>query len=226
MSGVDIKAMGICKEYKKGDKIVSVLRDLDLDLAAGERVAILGDSGSGKSTLLQVLGTLDRPTTGRVLFGGEDLFDRSASKLDALRNRSIGFVFQFHHLLPDHSALRNVMIPLIIAGKLIEDAEDLAVPLLERVGLKDRMHHRPGELSGGEQQRVALARALIQRPQLILADEPTGNLDPVMAGSVMDLLFELNEDLGSTLVMVTHSMTLASRFQRKLVLRSGRLSLL
>jgi lipoprotein-releasing system ATP-binding protein len=185
-------------------------------------VAILGESGSGKSTFLHVLGTLDRPTAGTIRFAGEDVFSKTARQLDALRNREVGFIFQFHHLLPDQDALHNVMIPALIGGLGIDEARRRARDLLARVRLDARAKHKPGELSGGEQQRVAIARALVQNPTLILADEPTGNLDPETAQEVFDLLLELNEDLESTLVVVTHSHDLAQRFPRRLHLAEGR----
>jgi lipoprotein-releasing system ATP-binding protein len=197
---------------------------VDLTLEAGERVAILGQSGSGKSTLLHMLGTLDRPQRGRIWFGDRDVFSRSPSELDALRNREIGFVFQFHHLLADQDALHNVMVPALIAGEPAAKAEAESAALLKRVGLGARLRHRPGELSGGEQQRVAIARALIRSPSLLLADEPTGNLDPRTAAGVFDLLLELNAEVGSTLVIVTHSHELAERLDRRFVLRDGCLS--
>ncbi|NOY27876.1 MAG: ABC transporter ATP-binding protein, partial [Oligoflexia bacterium] len=178
-------------------------------------------SGSGKSTFLHVLGTLDRPTQGRVLFDGQDVFQRSGASLDALRNRRVGFIFQFHHLLPDQDALHNVMIPGLIGGEPAARAQAQAQDLLARVGLSDRLRHRPGELSGGEQQRVAIARALVRRPGLLLADEPTGNLDPDTASGVFNMLMNLNAQSGSTLVVVTHSLELAARFPRTLRLVHG-----
>jgi len=227
MSGPDRKGMsveieGLSKSFVKDNSRIDVLRGLDLRLDPGDRVSIIGQSGSGKSTFLHVLGTLDRPTSGTVRFDGTDVFAKSRSHLDRLRNSRIGFVFQFHHLLPDHDALHNVMMPAIIAGTDRDTARQRASSLLERVGLGDRLTHRPGKLSGGEQQRVALARALARKPDLLLADEPTGNLDPETSEKVFDLLLELNEEVGSTLVVVTHSHTLAQRFDRRLTLRGGR----
>jgi lipoprotein-releasing system ATP-binding protein len=222
MASKPIEVRGLQKHYHKAGVALEVLRGIDLDLAAGERVAILGESGSGKSTFLHVLGTLDRPTAGTIRFAGEDVFSKGARQLDALRNREIGFIFQFHHLLPDQDALHNVMIPALIGGLGIDEARRRARELLARVRLEARAKHKPGELSGGEQQRVAIARALVQNPTLILADEPTGNLDPETAQEVFDLLLELNEDLESTLVVVTHSHDLAQRFPRRLHLAEGR----
>jgi lipoprotein-releasing system ATP-binding protein len=214
---------GLEKSFVKGDVRVDVLRGVDLRLDPGDHLAIVGQSGSGKSTFLHILGTLDRPTAGRIAFGGRDVFKRSDSALDALRNREIGFVFQFHHLLPDHDAMHNVMLPAIIGGVPMAQARASARELLERVGLGHRLTHRPGELSGGEQQRVAIARALVRKPSLVLADEPTGNLDPGTAGEVFDMLVELNADSGATMVIVTHSMELAARFPRTMQVVDGRL---
>jgi lipoprotein-releasing system ATP-binding protein len=217
-----IRIEGLGKRFLKGGRTLEVLHGLDLRLEAGEHVVVVGQSGSGKSTFLHILGTLDRPTAGRVWFADRDVFQGSSRSLDRLRNKEIGFVFQFHHLLPDHSALRNVALPMLIAGMPMSQAEQIAGELLERVGLAERLHHRPGELSGGEQQRVAIARALVRKPRLILADEPTGNLDPTMASGVFDLLVDLANEWGSTLVVVTHSTEIASRFSRRLVLHEGR----
>ena len=214
---------GLEKSFSKGDVRVDVLRGVDLRLDPGDQLAIVGQSGSGKSTFLHILGTLDRPTAGRIAFGGRDVFQRSDSALDALRNREIGFVFQFHHLLPDHDAMHNVMLPAIIGGVPMAEARASARDLLERVGLGHRLTHRPGELSGGEQQRVAIARALVRKPSLVLADEPTGNLDPGTAGEVFDMLVDLNAGTGATMVIVTHSMELAARFPRTMQVVDGRL---
>ena len=221
MAGVAVEVTNLSKSFQKGGQTLHVLRGVDMALDPGERVAIQGRSGSGKSTFLHVLGTLDRPTTGKIRFNGLDVFDRPAAGLDALRNREVGFVFQFHHLLPDQDALRNVMMPGLIGGQPMREVRDHAAALLERVGLADRLTHRPGELSGGEQQRVALARALVLQPGLLLADEPTGNLDPSTAEDVLALLIELNEEFGTTLVVVTHSAELAGRFPRRLALERG-----
>ena len=218
----DVSVRGLAKRFETGGQVLQVLQGIDLDLPAGSVTAIRGQSGSGKSTFLQILGTLDRPSDGTVSFDGRSVFGRPAAELDALRNRSIGFVFQFHHLLPDHDALRNVMLPSLIGGEPMGQARERAATLLERVGLGARLHHRPGELSGGEQQRVALARALVRRPSLVLADEPTGNLDPGTAGGIFDMLMELNAEEGTTLVVVTHSSELAARFPRCLRLETGR----
>ncbi len=210
------------KTFEKGGKTLRVLQGADLVVGAGERLAITGQSGSGKSTFLHIVGTLDQASSGRIWIGPDEISKRSARDLDLLRNRHIGFVFQFHHLLPDQDALRNVMMPALIAGVSTRDAQEEAEALLGRVGLGGRLSHRPGELSGGERQRVALARALVRRPSLLLADEPTGNLDPQTANEVFELLLELNEERGTTLVVVTHSQAIAARFPRSVELVDGR----
>ncbi len=217
-----IRAEGLCKVYGDGHRVV-VLEGLDLTVAPGEVVAIIGQSGVGKSTLLHILGTLDRPTGGRVFFEGQDVFALDEKQQAAFRNRSIGFVFQFHHLLPDFDAVENVMMPALIQGVRRSEAYARARALLERVGLGDRLDHRPGQLSGGELQRVAIARALVQSPKALLADEPTGNLDPATAAEVHQLLLELNRERGTTLVLVTHNEELARLAHRSLRLYQGRL---
>ena len=219
--GMQIQIEGLSKFFATGTHRIEVLKELDLEIKAGERISIVGQSGSGKSTFLQVIGTLDRPSEGQIRYNGADVFSRPAHESDALRNREIGFVFQFHHLLNDHTALRNVMLPALIAGVDYRKAEADAEMLLRRVGLKDRLTHRPGKLSGGEQQRVAIARAMVRRPSLLLADEPTGNLDSATAESVLEMMLELNEEIGCTLVVVTHSPALADRLERKLQLVDG-----
>jgi lipoprotein-releasing system ATP-binding protein len=222
MSEFALKVQGLSKSFEMGGATLPVLCGIDLEVGVGERVAIVGQSGSGKSTFLHVVGTLDTPTEGQVFLEGVDAFARDAAELDRLRNRHLGFVFQFHHLLPDQDAVHNVMIPAMIGGTPLSEARGRAEVLLERVGLADRMVHRPGELSGGEQQRVALARALVQGPRLLLADEPTGNLDPATAAGMLDLMLELNGEQDTTLIVVTHSVALASRFPRQLSLERGR----
>jgi lipoprotein-releasing system ATP-binding protein len=219
-----IALRNLSKEYVDGPRVVRVLSGLDLEIEKGERVAIVGESGVGKSTLLHILGTLDRPTGGEVWFDGENLTSKSDRDLAHFRNREIGFIFQFHHLLPDFTALENVMMPALIAGTAPETARRRATDLLTRVGLDERLDHRPGELSGGEQQRVAVARALTQEPRAILADEPTGNLDPVTGEGVQSLLLELNREHDITLVVVTHSVTLAGAMDRTLRLCAGRIA--
>jgi len=220
--GVHVQVRGLRKIYVKGAARIEVLAGVDTELQAGERVAVVGPSGSGKSTFLHLLGLLDHPSHGEVLFDGADVNAMGEAKRNRLRNRSVGFVFQAHNLLPEHDALNNVMIPVRLAGASVATAKARAQALLGAVGLAERLHHKPGELSGGEQQRVSLARALVMGPGLVLADEPTGNLDPDTAGGVFELMLRLNDQLGSTLVVVTHSEALAQRFPRRLVLDRGR----
>jgi lipoprotein-releasing system ATP-binding protein len=218
-----LQAVQLEKRYVDGPAVVQVLAGLDLDVAAGDRIAIVGESGVGKSTLLHLLGALDQPTGGRLLFDGQDVFAQSEAELALFRNREIGFVFQFHHLLGDFTALENVMLPGLIAREPGGMVRARASELLERVGLRDRMAHRPGQLSGGEQQRVAVARAIMRRPRLLLGDEPTGNLDPVTGEGVQQLLIELNHEHGSALVVATHNDQLAAAMSRTLRLADGRL---
>jgi len=222
MSEPLIRATGLSKAYGDGRRI-DVLVDLDLEVAAGETVAIVGQSGVGKSTLLHILGTLDQPTGGQVLFDGVDIFGLSEREQATFRNREIGFIFQFHHLLPDFTALENVMMPALIRGVSAGEAEGQARAVLERVGLAERLTHKPGELSGGEQQRVAVARAVALSPRAILADEPTGNLDPATGAEVHALLMDLNRDHNITLVIVTHNDELARLVHRRLRLQNGKL---
>jgi lipoprotein-releasing system ATP-binding protein len=218
-----VQARGLEKRYVDGPAVVEVLRGLDLDIVAGERVAVIGESGVGKSTLLHLLGCLDAPTGGRLLIDGVDVFSRSEAEIAAFRNQTVGFVFQFHHLMGDFTALENVMLPALIARESPREARARAAALLERVGLKDRIDHRPGELSGGEQQRVAVARGVMCRPRLLLADEPTGNLDPETGERVHELLLELNAECGATLVVATHNASLAAAMERTLRLVGGRI---
>ncbi|HEX7128425.1 MAG TPA: ABC transporter ATP-binding protein [Thermodesulfobacteriota bacterium] len=217
-----VRVRGLVKRYRTGDRTVEVLRGVDLDLQRGERVAVVGPSGAGKSTLLHILGTLDRPTEGRVTIDGTDPFALRDTDLAAFRNRRIGFVFQFHHLLPEFTARENVAMPALIAGRPRQAAFEAATRLLGEVGLAHRTDHKPGELSGGEQQRVALARALALEPDLLLADEPTGNLDEATAEGVEALLVELNLRRRTTLVVVTHNSRLAARLGRVLAMAHGR----
>ena len=218
-----VEIRGLRKNYWLEDQEIQVLRGVELDILPGERISVTGASGSGKSTFLHVLGTLDNPDSGSVKFRGEDIFKKSPAQLAAFRNRSIGFVFQFHHLLPEFSALENVAMPAMIQRMNASEAEDRAMAMLERVSLAHRVSHRPGELSGGEQQRVALARALVMSPRLLLADEPTGNLDEVTAAGIHDLLDQLNQETGLTIVVVTHSSKLAGRLPRRLQMADGQL---
>ena len=219
-----IAARGLCKRFRNGGAVVEVLRDLDFDLWSGETIAIIGASGIGKSTLLHILGTLDRPDSGSLQFNAENLFDYPDVRLAKFRNECIGFVFQFHHLLPEFSALENTMMPALIQGWSKPRAAEAAREILVRVGLKERIAYRVRKLSGGEQQRVALARALLLKPPVLLADEPTGNLDRANSEQVHRLLIELNEEIGMTLVVVTHNLELAARMSRRVTLADGRLS--
>jgi len=219
-----ITARGLCKRFRNGGTEVNVLQGLDLDLQPGETLAIIGASGIGKSTLLHILGTLDRPDSGSLRFNQDSLFNYPEERLAKFRNECIGFVFQFHHLLPEFSALENTMLPGLIQGWSKAKAAAAARDILVRVGLKDRIGYRVGKLSGGEQQRVALARALLLKPPVLLADEPTGNLDRVNSEQVHRLLIELNEEIGMTLVVVTHNLELAARMSRRVTLADGRLA--
>jgi lipoprotein-releasing system ATP-binding protein len=220
-----LEAHDLAKSYRGGDGgLVHVLSGVSLEVARGEMVAIVGASGAGKSTLLHLLGALDRPTRGHVLLMGEPIHERTDEELAAIRNRKVGFVFQFHHLLREFSALENVMMPLRIAGRDARVAQERATELLMRVGLGGRMHHRPSELSGGEQQRTAVARALAADPAILLADEPSGNLDHLNAEMLHELFAELARDLEIGMVVVTHNRSLASRADRVLLLDDGRLT--
>jgi lipoprotein-releasing system ATP-binding protein len=214
---------GVTKRYRGTTREVTVLQDLSLEVEAGEMVAIMGASGVGKSTLLHLLGGLDRPDAGRIVVGGHDVGAMADADLVAFRNRQVGFVFQFHHLLPEFSALENAEMPLRIARLPQGEARPRAQTLLERVGLGDRLTHRPGMLSGGEQQRVAVARALVTRPALLLADEPTGDLDEPTADALHDLLRQMHHEYGLTAVMATHNPRLAAQCDRVLRLEGGRL---
>jgi lipoprotein-releasing system ATP-binding protein len=216
-----VRIRGLRKSYWLDEKRIDVLKGVDLDIAAGDMVSLIGASGVGKSTFLHVLGTLDLPTGGEVRIDDEDVFARKSAALSDFRNRSIGFVFQSHYLLPEFTALQNVAMPALVRRKPRSDAEDLARQALIQVGLGDRLAHKPGELSGGEQQRVALARALVLKPRLLLADEPTGNLDPDTGEGIHRLLFEMNSRMGITAVVVTHNQALAERFPRCLRLQDG-----
>jgi len=211
------------KSFLEGEKEISILRGLDLDLNHGERLAVVGESGVGKSMLLHLIGTLDRPTKGEILYLDKVIPMDDETALSHFRNREIGFVFQFHYLLPDFSAVENVMVPAMIQRMDLARARSEAERLLEMVGLKDRMSHRPGKLSGGEQQRVAVARSVILEPKLILADEPTGSLDLRIGEGVQDLLFRLNEEKGIALVVATHNRDFAKKIGRQVELREGRL---
>jgi lipoprotein-releasing system ATP-binding protein len=216
-----VEVKGLWKRFETGERTIEVLRGVDLVLEAGDRVAILGQSGIGKSTLLYVLGGLDAPSAGTVQVRGEDLFAKSSEELAEFRNASLGFVFQFHHLLPEFSALENVMMPGLLRGIGFAEMRERAAHILREVELGERLEHRVGKLSGGERQRVALARALVLDPPLVLADEPTGNLDPATGERIGELLLEMNRTRGTALVVVTHNEQLAERIGRALVLRGG-----
>jgi lipoprotein-releasing system ATP-binding protein len=219
--GAHLKVYRLRKRFVHGGRLLEVLRGVDLEVRPGEMVAIVGASGVGKSTLLHVLGTLDTPTEGTILFDGRDLTRMPQARLADFRNREIGFVFQFHHLLPEFTAIENVMMPALIQRVPRAQAEERSRAILVRVGLAERLTHRPGELSGGEQQRVALARALVLRPRLLLADEPTGNLDTVTSSAMHELFSELNLELGMTMIVVTHNPDLAARMPRQLRMVDG-----
>lgn len=224
MTDVALEVRDLHKSFSAGDETVSVLDGISFVLDRGEAVAITGPSGSGKSTLLHLLGALDQPTSGTIEVEGESPFDLEEPELARYRNRTLGFVFQEHHLLPQYSVLENVLLPTLAFPPPPEAIEDKARELLARVGLSHRLDHRPAQLSGGERQRAAVARALIQDPKLVLCDEPTGNLDRSNAEAVADLLFELHRDAQSLLIVVTHNQDLAGRFGRRLDLSGGRLS--
>ena len=220
MSEVVLQCESLCRSYEDGDRSVAVLEDIDFSLHAGEKIAVVGASGSGKSTLLNLLGGLDNPSSGRVLMRGQDLAGLNERDLCELRNTRLGFVYQFHHLLPEFDARENVAMPLLIGGLNRRDAAGRAGQMLQRVGMEHRLDHRPAQLSGGERQRVAIARALVTRPDCVLMDEPTGNLDPHSAAQVLALIDELGQEEAS-FVVVTHDPAIAARMHRKLELREG-----
>jgi len=218
-----LQCRSVARRFSEGDSVLEVLSGVDLTVQSAERVAIVGTSGSGKTTLLQILGGLDDPDDGEVIVGGQPMHGGNELSKGELRNRFIGFVYQFHHLLPEFTAAENVAMPLLIRREAKSVALEKASELLARVGLGERLTHKPGELSGGERQRAAVARALITRPQLVLADEPTGNLDAGNGEHVMQLMLELNQELQTSLVIVTHDLSIAERMDRILVLENGRL---
>lgn len=218
-----LRAINICKSYRDGSHVTPVLHDVTLEVPSHQMLAIVGSSGSGKSTLLHILGTLDQQDSGELWLAGQNVAQLSSVEKAALRNQQLGFIYQFHHLLMDFTALENVAMPLLIRGQSKAQANQQATELLQRVGLGHRIAHRPSELSGGERQRVAIARAMVGRPGLVLADEPTGNLDHQTAESIYQLMRELNQELGTSFIVVTHDRMLAKRLDRQLWMQDGRL---
>ena len=218
-----IRIEGLWKVFETAGGRVEALKGIDLNISHGETLAVVGVSGSGKSTLLHILGTLEHPTQGEVCYDSNNIFSQNDREIAAFRNSEIGFVFQFHYLLPEFSALENVMMPCLIKGMDSVVAKDMALEILGKVGLEKRLEHRPGELSGGEQQRVAIARAVVLKPKVILADEPTGNLDRDTGESILDLFLMLNDEYGITSVLVTHNMEIANRLNRRIRLTDGKI---
>ena len=217
-----IEIENLTKSYKTGSSELEVLKGISFNIQQGEAICLLGASGAGKSTLLQILGTLDRPTTGRVVYRGADIFSLDDESLAQFRNQKMGFVFQFHHLIQEMSAIENIMLPALIAGDNMLTAREEALKWLDFMGLNDRGEHFPHQLSGGELQRVAIARALIKKPEVLFADEPTGNLDSDNSQKIQDLFFELRNKLGLTLIVVTHDMAFANKFPRVYKVKDGR----
>ncbi len=217
-----LRIENIYKDFKNNSQIIQVLKGIDLQILPGDALAIIGPSGAGKSTLLNIMGTLDPPSQGKVFFNDCNVYQMDEMELNKIRNRKIGFIFQLHHLLPEFNAEENTMIPALISGYSKRESAEMASAILSQMGLKDRLNHRVGELSGGEQQRVAIARALIMEPQLLLADEPTGNLDKVTGDGIAKLLLSLNKSRGLALVIATHNLELARQMSQQLQLTDGR----
>jgi len=217
-----LKVNNLTKTFTNKGSKTEVLKNISLDINKGDKCAITGPSGAGKSTLLNIIGTLDKPSSGMVLYRNTNLFSYSKKELAEFRNNKLGFIFQFHHLLPEFNALENTIMPALIAGKNKSSMEEKGFQLLEKMGLKNRITHKPGEMSGGEQQRVAVARALIMEPEIVLADEPTGNLDTPTGREVFDLLLKLNNELKTTLIIVTHNEEFALKMSRRIVLVDGK----
>lgn len=224
MSEIILNSQKLSKSYRDGTSKVDVLKGIDLSVSHGDRIAIIGPSGSGKSTLLHLLGGLDKPSSGEVAINSVNWQNISEKQRCQLRNRHLGFIYQFHHLLPEFTALENVTIPLLLSGMDVKNAEHQASEMLDNVGLKPRLDHKPAQLSGGERQRVAIARALVHQPNCVLADEPTGNLDQTTAAKVFELMLDLNKKMNTALVIVTHDLQIAKRMDRVLVLHEGTLS--
>lgn len=218
-----LQLKNVCKNFSQGGEVLKVLKNVNLEIKPKEVVALIGPSGSGKSTLLQIAGLLDKPTSGEIILNGEKCSSATDTERTSLRRDYLGFVYQYHNLLPDFDALENVIIPQIIAGEKYKDAKDKAMWLLQRLGLNEREHHRPAELSGGEQQRVAIARALANTPKLLLADEPTGNLDPNTSDNVFLTLLEVVKETGLSALIATHNLDLAHKMDREVSLKSGQL---
>ncbi|MBE9536566.1 MAG: ABC transporter ATP-binding protein [Proteobacteria bacterium] len=221
MEEIFIKVEGLSKSFKKGKGQVDVLKGVDLSIFRGEMVALKGASGAGKSTLMHILGGLEKPSQGKVFFDARDIYSMDDNSLSSFRNREIGFVFQFHHLLPEFTSLENVIMPALVGREPRDMAKEKALAILDRVGLSHRLTHKPGELSGGEQQRVAIARALMRGPKVLLADEPTGNLDRKTGDEIFSMLAELNREMGITCIIVTHNESLAARLDRQFIVQDG-----